>query len=335
MRVFLIRFSLILCIFGLLTFGGDKVALARTPTETITSEAFWQRIEQTLTTLRKLKSEPENTVAPALDELANQWAQVDALSLPDPENPSKAEITVPVDASFLVSELRQRPYNLNRLLNRFGDLQNARSLSPSRTFGKADLAALKVILENPDFQWDREPSPLEKFWEEFWARINDWLNELFGGNGEVNVPVPNEAFTIGASVILVIVLLFVFRALFSDFLIDAAAKDEQMAGDELLTAESALQKAKDISRGGDYRTAVRYLYISSLLTLDERGLMRFDRSKTNREYLRSVAALPQLSAPLRDVIDVFDRVWYGFQPLDEASFQHYAEKVDQLREQKK
>lgn len=334
MRVFLIRSSLILFIFGLLIFGGDKAAFALHPTETVTIATFWQRVDHTLTTLRQLKSEPESKVSSALDDLAHQWSQVDALSLPDPENPS-TEITIPVDASFLVSELRQRPYNLNRLLNRFGDLQNVRSLSASRAFGKADLAALKVILESPDFQWNRVPSPLEKFWEEFWARINDWLNEFFGGNGEVSVPVPSEGLTIGASVLLIIVLLFVFRALFSDFLVDAAAKDEQMAGDELLTAESALQKAKDISRGGDYRTAVRYLYISSLLTLDERGLMRFDRSKTNREYLRSVAALPQLSAPLRDVIDVFDRVWYGFQPLDEDSFQHYAEKVDQLREQKK
>ena len=333
MRVFILRFGLALFLLGLLTFGGDHAALALTPAETISIETFWKRVDQTITTLRDLKSKPKETVNPALDTLAEEWSKLQALTVPDPENNAKT-LTIPLDTSFLVSQLRKRPYELNQLTNRFSDLQKAHKRSPSRPFSQTDLNALKEILKNPDFEWDRPPSPLEEFWNQLWARINEWFNQLFNSS-EVRVPVPGEVFSIGASIILAIILVFVFRSLFGDFFLEAAAKDEQVAGDELLTAESALQKAKDISRGGDYRTAVRYLYISSLLTLDERGLMRFDRSKTNREYLRSVAAYPQLSAPLRDVIDVFDRVWYGFQPLDADSFQHYAEKVDQLREQKR
>ena len=326
MRVFSRRFCLLLFL-GLLILLDGRPALALASAEGISVADFWQRVDKSLTTLQGLKSQPKETVIPALDALAEQWSQLDALTLPSGK-------TAPLNASFLVSQLRQRPYDLDVLIKRFTDLQKARSISPSRSFGAADLAALQTILQNPDFQWDRPPSPLEELWNQFIARVKNWLNNLFGQN-EISIPVPGETFTIVAGVILLLILLYVFRNLFSDFFLDAAAKDEQMAGDELLTAESALQKARDISRGGDYRTAVRYLYISALLTLDERSLMRFDRSKTNREYLRSVAAFPQLSAPLRDVIDVFDRVWYGFQPLDEESFQHYAEKVDQLREQKK
>lgn len=334
MRIFIVRFGLVLCTLGLLTFGGERAVRALALTQPISPETFWERVEQTLTTLRDLRSKPEETVNLALDKLAGEWSQVDALTVPDPDNAGKT-LTIPIDTSSIVSQLRKRPYNISQLINRFNGLQEARKHSPTRSFDQAELDALKEILKNPDFQWDQPPSPLEDFWNQLWNRINEWLNQVFNSDDGVRVPIPGEAFSIGASVILAIVLLFVFRSLFGDFLLDAAAKDEQVAGDELLTAESALQKAKDISRGGDYRTAVRYLYISSLLTLDERGLMRFDRSKTNREYLRSVAAYPQLSAPLRDVIDVFDRVWYGFQPLDADSFQHYAEKVDQLREQKR
>lgn len=328
MRFLSVRFYLLLIFFlGLCILWDDSPVFALTPAESITTQEFWQRVDQTIITLRGLKNKPKESVTPVLDDLADQWSRIDTLTLPD-------KTSTPLDASFLVSQLHQRPYDLNQLIQRFTDLQDARSLSTTRTFGAADLNALQPILQRPEFQWDRPPSPLEDLWNQFITRIKKWFNDLFGGN-EVRIPIPSELFSIGAGVILLIILLYVFRNLFSDFFIDAAAKDEQMAGDELLTAESALQKAKDISKGGDYRTAVRYLYISSLLTLDERGLMRFDRSKTNREYLRSVAAFPQLSAPLRDVIDVFDRVWYGFQSLDEDSFQHYAEKVDQLREQKK
>ena len=326
MRMIVVRFSLLLVLFGFFIFQMRTPALASTPAENISIAEFWQRVDQTLTTLRRLKNEPKESVAPLLDDLADQWARFDTLSAPAG--------STPFDASFLVSQLRQRPYQLDALIQRFSDLQNARRISSTRSFDAADLNALQLILQRPEFQWNRPPSPLEELWNQFWARVKKWADGLLGQDG-VNIPVPGEVFTIGASMILLLILLYIFRNLFSDFFLDAAAKDEQMAGDELLTAESALQKAKDISKGGDYRTAVRYLYISSLLTLDERGLMRFDRSKTNREYLRSVAAFPQLSAPLREVIDIFDRVWYGFQPLDEETFHHYAEKVDQLREQNK
>jgi hypothetical protein len=41
------------------------------------------------------------------------------------------------------------------------------------------------------------------------------------------------------------------------------------------------------SSEGDYRTAVRYLYLSLLLLLEEHGLLRYDRPLTDREYLQA------------------------------------------------
>jgi hypothetical protein len=79
---------------------------------------------------------------------------------------------------------------------------------------------------------------------------------------------------------------------------------------------------------------VRYLYLSSLLLLEERDLIRYDRSQTNQEYLRSVAGRPELAVILQDVIDVFDRVWYGFQSLDSRAYAQYQARVEQLRRQK-
>ncbi len=332
MRASTLRFGLLL-LFGILLFTDGASVWASPPRQALTPEEFWQRVDESLTALRALESQPEETIAPALDALAEEWSRFDALTLPGPET-GTGGASAPLDTSFIVSQLRQRPYDLDALIDRFNDLRAARRSTPTRSFGAADLAALEPILQRPEFQWNRPPSPIEQWWDELWAKINEWFNSLFGRDG-VSVPIPGEVFTITASILLAFVLLYIFRGLFSDFIAEASMDEEQMAGDELLTAETALQKAKDISRGGDYRTAVRYLYLSSLLTLDERGLLRFDRSKTNREYLRSVAAFPQLSAPLRDVIDVFDRVWYGFQSLDEDGFQHYVEKVDQLREQKR
>ena len=102
----------------------------------------------------------------------------------------------------------------------------------------------------------------------------------------------------------------------------------------MLSSKGAFKRAETLSMQGDYRNAIRYLYLSSLLVLDEQGLMRYDRSRTNREYLRSVSSRPELAKPLQDVIEVFDRVWYGFEGVDEQTYQSYVERVDELREKK-
>jgi hypothetical protein len=137
-----------------------------------------------------------------------------------------------------------------------------------------------------------------------------------------------------AVILLVLILAYIFRGLFADMITDAHLTGDGNSGDEILTAEAAFQRAQTLSRGGEYRSAVRYLYLSSLLLLDERGLLRYDRTRTNREYLRTVSDSPELVQPLTEVIEVFDNVWYGYHELDEASFKHYSDRVEELKEKK-
>jgi hypothetical protein len=137
-----------------------------------------------------------------------------------------------------------------------------------------------------------------------------------------------------SSILLAILLFFVFRMVFADFVKESQMVDQENSADEPLTSQTAFEKAQSLSRGGDFRSAVRYLYLSSLLVLDERRLLRYDRSKTNREYLRSVSNSPELAQPLEEVIEVFDNVWYGHHPLEEESFKHYSERVRELKDKK-
>ena len=328
MRRFETRSILLFVFLTLFILGNSALVLALRSRQAISAGEFWQRVDQTITALDRAKSQSPSAVPAVLDGLAEQWASVDAVTFADG---SRSEL----DTGYLVGQLRQRPYDLAELLNIFIAMQETHKLDPTRSFGAADLAGLQIILQRAEFQWNQPPSPVQAFLQNLWEKFNAWLNSLFGQNG-ISIPALDvNLLTIVASIVLAGVLLYVFRGLFGDLIVENRLDEAHLPGDELLTADAALQRAKEISQTGDYRTAVRYLYLSSLLLLDERGLLRFDRSKTNREYLRSVASFPHLSAPLHDVIDVFDRVWYGFQPLDQDGFKHYVEKVDELREQKK
>jgi hypothetical protein len=108
-----------------------------------------------------------------------------------------------------------------------------------------------------------------------------------------------------------------------------------VAGDqagERLSARGALAQAGTLAAGGDYRAAIRYLYLSTLLLLDERRALRYDRSLTNREVLAQIASDEALVERLRPVVDEFDRVWYGFAPVDEAEYEEYRRQIGRVRE---
>ncbi len=88
-----------------------------------------------------------------------------------------------------------------------------------------------------------------------------------------------------------------------------------------MSAGEARRKAEDAASVGEYRLAIRYRCLAVLLTLDEAGMLHFDRAATNREYLfRAQGALHDELQPL---LDRFDAIWYGGAPTNEEEWQGY------------
>ena len=291
-------------------------------------DEYWQQIEATRTLVASLENVPDATAHTQLLTTAARWENVTDLILSDGTQ-------VPVDHSFLVSQLRADPPDLAQLDRLLTAMLTARDAWPDPGTAASDTDALDQILTQPEFQWpDEQPSPLAEWWAQLQRRFWEFISRLLSGGGEsTGVPLPSYALTGLGALILVLVLAYALRGLLADFVAETEI-DPEDAVDKEMTAATALKQAQILSGEGDYRTAVRYLYLSSLLLLEERGLLRYDRSLTNREYLRSVAHLPQLAAIFHDVVQVFDRVWYGYQPLDEATYTRYAERVTELRRQK-
>ncbi|MCB9008364.1 MAG: DUF4129 domain-containing protein [Ardenticatenaceae bacterium] len=309
-----------LLILALLFAGAGSVLAQSGP---LALADYWQLIAD----IRDGLNSADGAGAAARQTAVTQLTAITEVELPDGR-------LQPIDHSFFIQQLQNENVPLETVTTLLTAYHSSRQGWPAASLPQLDEAALDDILSQPEFNYaPAEPNFLQRMWQSLRQAVEDFFLRLFPEQSNLRLPL-NNLLVILAGVLVAVVLAFALRGLVTDFAADAAAAAEEALGGEPLTADLALQRAQDLSVGGDFRTAVRYLYLSALLLLEERGLLRYDRSLTNREYLRSVAHQPELAATLRQVIDVFDRVWYGFQTVNASEYAQYAQQVETLRQQK-
>ena len=289
-------------------------------------KAFWQLVSDTRAGLEgQPGSDRPNPEAWA--RLAERWEQVSLVRL---EN---GQIEA-VDTHFIVEQMRATPANPRVLQAYLQKLEAARDGWLQRPVDASqDLKRLEDILARPEFQWQPQTvSPLQVLWDrvmEFLLKATAWILRLGGSSSQV---VPGWVGPLVVALLFGGMVAYIIHGAWKSTVSEAELLSPD-ANIETLSPESSLQRAQQMAESGDYRQATRYLYLSALLRLDENGLLRYDRALTNREYLRQAASQPGLVGPLRAIIETFDRVWYGFQPIDASAYQDYAQKIQQLRSQ--
>lgn len=209
----------------------------------------------------------------------------------------------------------------------FAALETVWGQGDSPAWRERALSQLEEILRRPEFQWQEEqPSLLERIWEWFTQQLINMLpNEAPGGRIVTVLLVIAGVLAIG------VILYFVIRRLRREIAPDIEPGAAGVDG-EPQDASLAMDRARDLSKIGDYRQALRYLYLSTLLLLEERGLIRYDRSRTNLEYLQSIGDHPQLATHLREIIHIFERSWYGLQIPDAQTYDRFERQVQSIRE---
>lgn len=92
---------------------------------------------------------------------------------------------------------------------------------------------------------------------------------------------------------------------------------------ELPSAKPLIKQAAQLAATGNYRAAFRCAYLASISHLDEIGALRFERSRTNWEYLRDLK-LGGFEGPhnkLQPLTLDFDRVFYGRDNCDNREYE--------------
>jgi hypothetical protein len=107
--------------------------------------------------------------------------------------------------------------------------------------------------------------------------------------------------------------------------------DALMEPQRHMDSETARARAHECSQGGDYRQAIRYLYLSLLLYLDKAGLLTYDVSRTNGEYLSEIyGSMGNQAERFAFLTLFFERKWYGMEKSSAGDFQQCEEAVDRL-----
>jgi hypothetical protein len=195
-------------------------------------------------------------------------------------------------------------------------------------------AALERILTRREFGRVKGPSA----WDLFRQRVNGWIGglllRLFRQIGR---------YPMGSTVlfwlIIVAVVVWLAMVLFR-YWTRRAALDELQAPDSVAYArtwQEWVQAAREAATHGDFREAVHSAYWAGISYLEDSEVVRKDRTRTPREYMRLVSHSTQLVASGRKTREalsaltlVLEQIWYGMRPASNQDFADAMKSVEAL-----
>jgi len=90
--------------------------------------------------------------------------------------------------------------------------------------------------------------------------------------------------------------------------------------------QTAMSKASD----GAFREAIRFFFVSVLLEGHHRGWWTYNPEATNREHLARVEGPSKRQDALKQLIALYEQVWYGQEEAGQASFLRCSEWRDRM-----
>ncbi|WP_224369393.1 DUF4129 domain-containing protein [Hyalangium versicolor] len=228
---------------------------------------------------------------------------------------------------------------------------------------RAASARAREILARPEFSDFIPPADAKAPPEEevpdtspsLWKRFIDWLGEqlkkLFERDRDSSPPPANFTGVSGANAanVLVVLVIGVVLAVLATVLLralgrrqkDESAQLEVSTLDSTALAQdpmSALSRppegwahlADELAARGEYREAVRSLYLALLSRLHRDGAILYDSTLSNWDYLRTFKGRREWLAPFRELTRRFDFAWYGNLPVGADGYQAFRTLTEPL-----
>lgn len=187
---------------------------------------------------------------------------------------------------------------------------------------------IKSYKANPDFRYEVALEPSSSLWDRFWYRVWSMLRKL------LVTETGGTTFKWGIRVFAVIVIAFFIWQLTK--MRASGLFSSKASGRMAYTVENedihSIDFSKEINQAiteGDYRLAVRLLYLQSLKKLSDSGLISWRIDKTNLSYLAELKQA-DLYPSFRRLTIQFENNWYGNIPIGKDEYESVSDEFQSL-----
>lgn len=196
----------------------------------------------------------------------------------------------------------------------FADTVTDHSAVKPRTPSKEQI---EYFTKQKDFNYEKEETISTTWLQRFLRWLSEKIDDLFSDK-------PSAAFVryiIIAVVVITIVFLLLKIKPQSLFFKNKKKKEAAFEIEELALLQSDLEDmARKEILNGNFRAAIRYLFLKLLKNLDEKELIRLDIYKTNLEY-RYELKNQEIRNEFGKLSNVYEHVWYGKFPIEKPAFE--------------
>ena len=162
-----------------------------------------------------------------------------------------------------------------------------------------------------------------------YEKYREALAKILEPRGRWDADLRYVLFPLGAIALGIVIAVFI-RQIRRNLIIEARDDVSGTTQERVETERAALAHAETAEVSNDFRSALRFLYLSAILHLQERGVLPYDKSLTNREYLHQAQVDIDLQARLGPAVTVFDEVWYGHKPCDAETVADYRNLLQEV-----
>ena len=277
--------------------------------DTVATNEYASRLRDARSLVASARSAPAAQRPGLLAQAGALLRRTDAIRLADGS-------TIPIDDGALAARLTLADDGAlaTTLADLDGRIATADRASTSRLTAAAVDEQLRAVLRAQPDPARNDPSLLDIFF----ALIGQALSFVGRGTFSAVDPYVVIAAVTGLGVgIALLVLGILGRGVRERIQDEAMSVDTRVGAADDPTAH--LRRADAAIVAGRSREALHELYLFALASLVSHETIRFDPALTDRELLARAAAIPQIG-PLRALVALHERVWFGLKPAgaDEA-----------------
>lgn len=186
-------------------------------------------------------------------------------------------------------------------------------------------SSLSAYTKNEDFQYEKEvaqsPSWWDRFWDWVWRKYEEIMSTAAG-----RATMTAIYWILGLSAVgffLMKVTRMNRMNLFTASPNNTAPYSTETENIHAISFDEAIQ---DALQNGNYRLAIRLLYLQNLKVMTDKNIIAWKSNKTNSDYLHEINS-PNLQQLFKQITHVFEYAWYGHLAVNREDFAELKESI--------